>query len=133
MKDLISYRSVEEARTGDFSRLAIRLRHNVKLSDDERKFLADFLEGKVKPRRLKNGMTAADQELILQTVLFLGATDPNHSMESAVTHVSKRFKVSRSYVFKLLAKTDRERLEWAKGSAAALAHIGVKIKLVRKT
>ena len=132
MKDLILYWSLEEARTGDFARIAGRLRLNI-LSDDERKFLADYLEGKVKPRRLKGGRTARDEDMIVQTVLYLEATDPNHQRESAVSHTCKVFNISRRYVFKLLDKIDPERLEAIQAGATALAGSGIKIKLVHKT
>ena len=49
--DLIAYWSVMEAREVNPTRLAARLRSGVPLSQAERHFLADLIEGKINPRK----------------------------------------------------------------------------------
>ena len=127
LSDMIAYLSLEYARTGDVSQIAQRLRLDM-LSDDERQFLADYLIGKVKPRKLKggrslvkavealkngntkadtNGITALDKDMIVQTVIALTA---GGKREAAIAAVCKIFHVKRSYVFKLLKEIDPKRL-----------------------
>jgi hypothetical protein len=120
--ELIAYWSVQEARTGDFRRIAKRLRLDL-LSDGERAFLADYLEGKAKPRKLKGGRTALGKDVIAQTVIYLEAADPNHQLEAAVKDVCRVLRVSRSYIFNILKETDPSRLAAMRAGANAFSEV----------
>lgn len=101
-KDASAHFAIAEAKRGAFERLIKR----TKLSAAERKLLADLLEGKVKPRRLKNGRTVSDQWDILSWV-FLYQT-VTRKLGLAIDIVCKQEHVSRRYIFKLLKETDPE-------------------------
>jgi hypothetical protein len=119
--DLIAYRSLVGARDGDFSRLAKRVRNNI-ASEDERAFLADWLEGKVKLRRPKSGSKMARQrDEIVQTVIYTHAIHPRRKLKDAIVpDVARVFNVSPRYVFKLMSEIDPARREAMEAGAAAL-------------
>jgi hypothetical protein len=119
LAEYLAYISLEQAKTGDFSQMAQRLRLDM-LSDAERQYLADYLAGKVRPRKLKGGrslysffrkgssITALDKDLIVETVVALTAGGTKR--EAAVSDVCRVFHVKRSFVFELLRNIDPKRL-----------------------
>jgi hypothetical protein len=119
---LVAYWSLKEALDGDFSRLAKRVRRG-ELSEDERAFLADWLEGKIKLRRPKSGSkTARQRDEIVQTVLYAHATHPGRKLKDAIVlDVARAFHVSPRYVFKLMSEIDPARREAIEAGAAAYA------------
>ena len=84
------------------SHIADRLSLNM-LSEPERQFLADYLLGKIKPRKLK-ATSRRSTRLRFAGRHFLRAKDWKH--EAAVKKVCRSFHVKRSYVFQLLKGID---------------------------
>jgi hypothetical protein len=121
--DLIAYWSVMEAREVNPTRLAARLRSGVPLSQAERHFLADLIEGKInprKPRPTKFGevKTALKRYAIVQAVLYHEAMT-GAQRKTIIPDVGKVYGVSPRFVFKLLSEFDPEQLEAISLSAAA--------------
>ena len=96
-----AYISLKYARTGDMSFIAQRLNM---LSELERQFLADYLEGKVKPRKLKGDLTPFGKAAIRWHVVTLRAKD--WKQEAAVQEACQGFGIKRRYVFELLKGID---------------------------
>jgi hypothetical protein len=112
-----------EAREVNPTRLAARLRSGVPLSQAERNFLADLIEGKIKPRKsrpTKSGevKTALKRYAIVQAVLYHEAMT-GAPRKNLIPDVSKLYGVSTRFVFKLLSEFDPEQLEAIRSSAAA--------------
>jgi hypothetical protein len=92
--------SLEKARAGDMSQIAERLRLGT-ASDRERRFVADYLEGKVKTRKRRRGsLSAIERAMLREFVVWLEAK--NWSKEAIVQEACERFQIKRSYVFELL-------------------------------
>jgi hypothetical protein len=129
---LIEYWSVMEAREGNPTRLATRLRNGDPLSDDERKLAADLLTGKIKPRRRKFGTKSARvRDEIVQTVLLVEATNPRRKREAIIEGVCGVFGVSRRHVFKLLHEIDPRRRRVLEGTAATFAELGYTVECTK--
>jgi hypothetical protein len=90
------------ARRGDMSYIADRVSRNM-LSEPERQFLADYLLGKIKPRKRRDH-TPFGKALIRHAVIFYRAQ--NWPQEAAVKKVCEKLHVKRSYVFQLLKGID---------------------------
>jgi hypothetical protein len=124
--DLIAYWSVMEAREVNPTRLAARLRSGVPLSQAERHFLADLIEGKInprKPRPTKFGevKTALKRYAIVQAVLYHEAIHPKRQRKTIIPDVGKFYGVSPRFVFKLLSEFDPKQLQLIRQSALAFA------------
>jgi len=124
--DLLAYWSVMEAREGNPTRLADRLRNGVPLSRAERCFLADWIEDKAKPRKprpTKSGRAVTPRERldIVQEILFIEAMNPGRQRKTIIPDVSKFHGVSERFVYGLLDGMDPEHLKAISWSAAAFA------------
>jgi hypothetical protein len=113
--------SLQYARTGDMSHIANRLRLNM-LSESERQFLADYLLGKVKPRRLRRNDSPFKKSMICCLVVILRAQD--WKQEAAIKKACQIFHVKRSFVFDTLKGIDypkkiAERKEWLAQTATS--------------
>lgn len=105
------------ARRGDMSYIADRVSRNM-LSEPERQFLADYLLGKIKPRKRRD-RTPFDKAAIRYFVIFYRAQ--NWPQEAAVQKVCEEFHVKRSYVFELL-----KGIDYPKRIAAMKARLPIK-------
>jgi hypothetical protein len=115
-----------EAREGNPTLLARRLRGGVSLSQTERDFLADLIEGKIKPRKsrptkLGETITARGRLEIVKAVIFIEAINPKWQRKTIIPDVCSHFGVSRRFVVKLLDETDPEQLKAISSVAAAYA------------
>jgi hypothetical protein len=120
----MAYWSVMEAREGNLARLANRLRNGVPLSQAERHFLADLIEGKAKPRKTRptkrgGAITVRKRREIVQAILYIEATHPGRQRKAIILDVCKAYGVSPRFVFKLLSEMDPEQLEAISLGAAA--------------
>jgi len=98
-----AFASIREAKDGDPSRLAERIRAGADLRDDERAFAADLLDGKVKRarHRPKKAATAARRREIAQFV-HLYRHYHDCKLDAAVMTAEQAFSVSRKHVFDAL-------------------------------
>jgi hypothetical protein len=115
-----------QAREGNPTLLASRLRNGDSLSQAENHFLADWLEGKAKPRKprpTKSGkvILARKRHEIVQAVLFIEAIHPGRQRKAIIPDVGEVYGVSPRFVFKLLSEYDPEQLELIRWSATAFA------------
>src|SRR4051794_18495883 len=113
---LIAFRSVMDAREGNPTLLASRLRNGDPLSQAELHFLADLIEGKTKPRKprpTKSGkaMLARKRHEIVQAVLYIEAIHPERQRKRIIPEVGGVYGVSPRFIFKLLSEYDPEQLE----------------------
>jgi hypothetical protein len=123
---LIAFRSVMQAREGNPTLLANRLRNGDPLSQAERHFLADLIEGKTKPRKprpTKSGKAILTHERhdIVQTFFYLEAIYPGQQRKVTIPEVCGVYGVSPRFVFKLLSEYDPEQLELIRCDMAAFA------------
>jgi hypothetical protein len=123
---LIEHLSVMEAREDNPTRLADRLRSGISLSQAERHFLADLIEGEIKPRKsrpTKSGESASARKryAIVQAVLYIEAIHPEWQRKTIIPDVGEVYGVSPRFVFKLLSEFDPKQLEAISLSAAAFA------------
>jgi hypothetical protein len=123
--DFWSSWSVQKARGGNFTLLTQRLRDkNSDLSDVERTFIADYLDGKVKPRRPKQRRKGLPRDelladMVVERIVYCQTIDPTRKLESILSYVGELFGVSRRYVLKKMKETDPDRLEAMKACASA--------------
>jgi hypothetical protein len=113
-----------EAREGNPTRLATRLRGGASLSQAELHFLADLIEGKTKPRKSRStksgeALTARKRFAIVQNVLYIEAMHPGWQRKTIIPDVCGMYGVSPRFVFKLLSEMDPEQLKAISSSAAA--------------
>jgi hypothetical protein len=90
--------TLERARAGDMSEIAERLRQNM-LTGRERKWLAEYLQGKAQTRKRK-GLSAVERSMLRYG--FMLRTAHGWKREAAVKEVCEVFHVKRSYVYQLL-------------------------------
>jgi hypothetical protein len=97
--------SVWDALEGDYRMLAARLRDGF-VSTEEKAFLADLLQGKIKPRRRRKGQPKRIVNLLLLAmgVLRMEATIPSVRRKEAVGLVAKVNGVSDKHVGNALAE-----------------------------
>ena len=113
------------ALDGDTKRLITRLRAG-DVSRAEMAFVADLIEGKVKPRRRRsNQPSRIENELIARFVFELQAIHPDWPRKKVVGEIAKMFGLKGKYdrhVYNVLQGLDpkeRERI-----GAVAFNHIG---------
>jgi hypothetical protein len=121
---LIAFQSAMEAREGNPARLADRLRNGELLSQAERHFLADLIEGKTKPRKArpaKSGKAILTHERhdIIQTLFYLEAIHPGRQRKAIIPEVCGLYGVSSRFVYKLLREYDPEQRELIRCDMAA--------------
>ena len=109
------------ARAGDMSHIARRHRLNM-LSENERQFIADYLLGKIKPRKLSRHDTLINKKAMIRW-LVVTLRSKDWKQEAAVQEACQFFHVKRRYVFQILKGIDypkkiAARKEWL----AALPH-----------
>ena len=123
MKNVIALWSTWDALDGDHKRLAKRLRAGI-ASRAEMAFAADLIEGKIKPRRLRDRQpTRRTNDEIAQAVLFLEAIYPDWQQKKIIPRVAKGFGVSERHVYNVVHNLDPERRELILRSAPAVAAV----------
>jgi hypothetical protein len=105
---LMTYWMMMEAREGNPTRLAKRLRSGVPISQAELDFLADLIEGKIKlrkPRPARSGeaTTARQRREIVQMFLYIKATQPERQQKDIIPDLCEAYGVRPRFVSKLLS------------------------------
>jgi hypothetical protein len=123
---LIAFWNMMQAREGNPTPLASRLRNGDPLSQAERYFLADLIEGKTKPRKprpTKSGKAILTHERhhIVKTFFYLKARYPRRQRKAIISEVCEVYDVSSRFVYKLLREYDRKQLELIRCDMAAFA------------
>jgi hypothetical protein len=101
--------SILAALDGDTKRLATRLRAG-EASRAEMAFVADLIEGKVKPKRRKpNQPSRIENELIVQFVYYLQGIHPDWQRKKVISKIAEMFDVQQRHIYNVLQGLDPEQ------------------------
>jgi hypothetical protein len=110
--------SILSALDGDSRRLAARLRAG-DVSRAEMAFVADLIEGKVKPRRRRsNQPSRIENELIAKFIFHLQGIHPDWPRKKVIGEIAKMFGLKGKYdrhVYNVLQGLDPEERRWVDG------------------
>jgi hypothetical protein len=132
MKDYSAEMSRWAALDGDTKYLADRLRKGL-MSRDEMAIVADFLEGKIKPRRPRSGQPSRLQNDEMVLLYFhLRVRYPELSAKKIVGKIADWYGVSGRHVYNVLKELDSESRKFHERLAVHVSEEFARGEIARK-